>query len=305
MGGRTETIMNKEQLWYFSVAYRTHNFAAAARLIPMSAQGFVKSIRSLEAELGVTLFIRDENGMHIPTLYADELIVLADDWNSSYRQLMKSFRQIEAEQNKQVLLGSSLGIMGFLGNEFLRSFEKESGDITIIYSEMSDTLCDENLEDGSFNIAFTIAPYNKSFDTVEVYSTPVCLWVNSDDPLSFKDVIEIDDLDGRKLAMPGRDFKCFDNILLQCRTKGIEPNTVLESSEMFWLYNFAFNNNGLAFSAEHLGKLPFFNSDTVKCIPLAGITWRFGISVLPKHKFIDAEKRFYKFCLSYFKHRFP
>jgi DNA-binding transcriptional LysR family regulator len=40
-------FMNREQLRYFSVAYRTHNFAAAARAIPMSAQGFVKSIRAL------------------------------------------------------------------------------------------------------------------------------------------------------------------------------------------------------------------------------------------------------------------
>lgn len=74
---------------------------------------------------------------------------------------------------------------------------------------------------------------------------------------------------------------------------------------MFWLYDFALENNGLAFSAGHLGKLPFFDGKgPVKCIPLSGITWRFGISILPKHKFTEAEKRFYMFCLDYFKGSF-
>lgn len=60
--------MNTEQFRNFVVAYRTHNFSAAARAIPMSAQGFTKSIRTLENELGVPLFVRDEaTGSHVPT----------------------------------------------------------------------------------------------------------------------------------------------------------------------------------------------------------------------------------------------
>lgn len=292
--------MNKEQLRYFSVAYRTHNFAAAARLIPMSAQGFAKSIRSLEAELGVALFDRDENGMHIPTAYADELILFAQDFDANYLQLLKAFRQIEARERKEVLLGSSLGIMGFLGDNFLKDFQKKHGDISIRYSEMSDALCDKCLEDGTFPLAFTLAPYNSTFETIEVYSTPVCLWVNSNDPLSKKDSISIEDLDGASIALPGPDYKCYNAILDRCKEKEVQPRNILESSEMFWLYDFAYNNRGIAFSAGHLGRLPFFKSDEVKCIPLADVTWRFGISSAPQHKFSESEKIFYKFCLTYF-----
>lgn len=292
--------MNREQLRYFSVAYRTHNFAAAARLIPMSAQGFAKSIRSLEAELGVSLFDRDENGMHIPTAYADELKLFASDWDTNYRQLQKAFRQIEAKEKKEVFVGFSLGIMGFLGDSFLKSFYQENPDVTIRYSEMSDALCDACLEDGTFSIAFTLSPYNGHFESIEVYSTPVCLWVNKQNPLSKKSTISIRDLNGCDLALPGKDYKCFDTILTRCAEEGIHPKTVLESSEMFWLYNFAYNNKGVAFSAEHLGQLPFFDHDEVCCIPLDTITWRFGISTLPKHTFTEAEKRFHRFCLNYF-----
>lgn len=292
--------MNREQLRYFAVAYRTHNFAAAARLVPMSTQGFVKSIRSLETELGVPLFDKDENGMHIPTPYAEELIAFTDDWDSNYLLLQKSFRQIDAERNKQVLLGASLGIMGFLGDAFLGTFSEQNPDVTIRYSEMSDSLCDACLEDETFGIAFTLAPYKNCFETYEVYSTPTCLWIHRDNPLSQKESIAVEDLEGCHLALPGPGYKCFDSILNACKERGVKPETILESSEMFWLYNFAYNNRGVAFSAGHLGELPFFDRGEVKCIPLEDITWRFGISTLPKHTFTEAEKRFHGFCLEYF-----
>ncbi len=105
--------MNSEQLRNFALAYRTHNFAAAARAIPMTAQGLTKSIRTLEIELGVTLFKHDkESGSQVPTPYADELIAYSTDIDERLRQLRKAIRRIEAEESGRVLLGSTLGIMG-------------------------------------------------------------------------------------------------------------------------------------------------------------------------------------------------
>lgn len=297
--------MNTEQLRNFAVAYRTHNFAAAARTIPMSAQGFTKSIRTLEAELGATLFKHNEQtGAQEPTRYADEFIGCVNDIESHLRIVHKSFRRIDAELGQRVNLGSSLGIMGLLGGGFVSAFKAAYPDITLTYTELNDAQCDEQLADETFGVAFTLAPFNTAFETVELYSTPVCLWVHDDDPLSTKDSIRIADLDGRALAMPGPEFKCRENILSRCRKEGIEPDTILASSEMFWLYNFAYEKRGLAFSAGHLGKLPFFAEGPVRCIPLEDVAWTFGISTLPKHRYSEAERLFRKFCLPYFKKRF-
>ena len=41
---------------YFLKAYQERNYTAAAKLVPMSAQGLTKAIHSLEGELGVPLF---------------------------------------------------------------------------------------------------------------------------------------------------------------------------------------------------------------------------------------------------------
>lgn len=293
--------MNTEQFRNFAVAYRTHNFSAAARAIPMSAQGFTKSIRTLENELGVPLFVRDEaTGSHVPTAYADEFIAYVNAVESQYQSVKKAFRRIQAEENGSVLLGSSLGIIGFLGRSFFEGFESDNPGITLHYTEMNDIQCDEHLLEEDFGLAFSLAPYHCDFETVELYSTPVCLWVNEEDELGKKEVISLSDLDGRSLAMPGVGFKCYSNILDRCRVQGVTPKTVLQSSEMFWLYNFAYEGRGLAFSAEHLGQLPFFSERGVRCIPLEGVTWRFGISTLPKHRFTEPERLFRKYCIEYF-----
>ena len=297
--------MNTEQMRNFEVAYRTHNFAAAARAIPMSAQGFVKSIRTLEAELGVLLFEQDaQTGAQVPTPYADELLTYVNAVQAQFAVTKRAFERIDAERNGRVRLAASLGIMGLLGSDFMEALEASCPEIHLSYAEMSDRQCDDQLAEESFGIGFTLAPYDSAFETVEVYSTPVCLWVNEKDPLAHKQSVSIGDLDGRILAIPGKEFKCYNNIVSRCRSEGVQPKVVLKSSEMFWLYNFVYENHGLAFSAEHLGRLPFFAGNGVKCIPLDGIFWRFGISTLPKHRFSDAERRFRKFCLRYFSERF-
>lgn len=293
--------MNTEQFRNFAVAYRTHNFSAATRAIPMSAQRFTKSIRTLENELGVPLFKRDEKtGLHVPTAYADEFITYVNAIESHFQIVKKAFRRIQAEENARVLLGSSLGIIGFLGRDFFEGFKAENPGVTLHYTEMNDLQCDEHLAEEDFGLAFTLAPYHGDFETVELYSTPVCLWVNEQDELGERERMSIADLDGRSLAMPGVGFKCYSNILERCHAEGVAPKTVLQLSEMFWLYNFAYEGKGLAFSAEHLGRLPFFSGKGVRCIPLDGVMWRFGVSSPPKHRFTEPERLFRKYCIEYF-----
>ena len=57
---------------YFLKAYQERNYTAAAKLVPMSAQGLTKAIHSLEGELGVPLFTAGDGGKVNPTPYAEE-----------------------------------------------------------------------------------------------------------------------------------------------------------------------------------------------------------------------------------------
>lgn len=292
--------MRKEQLDYFVVAYETPSFAAAAEKIPMSSQGFTKAIQSLERELAVPLFVFEKDGSRRPTAYADELVCFVRKWQDDYLLLRENFNHIKKAQVGRIHLGTSLGIIGFLGPDFLRGFEAEHAGIKVTYAEETDAICEESLRSAVFDLALTIYPYDCEFTTTELYRSEVRYWVNRNNPLSKKRALTIEDLSGQSVAIPGEEFKCYLLLLDACKKAGIEPPEVTQSRELFWIYEFALDDNGLGFCPQHLADLAIFSRDSrVIDIPLDGISWSFGISHLPLHTITDPERLFIDYCVSY------
>lgn len=105
-GKEGQKRMNTEQLYYFELAYTEGSFSAAARKVPVSHQGLTKSIRSLERELGVTLFAPDpDTGLPAPTPYAQELYEFVTVFHSNLRLLNEAFKRLRGEESYTVRLG--------------------------------------------------------------------------------------------------------------------------------------------------------------------------------------------------------
>lgn len=291
--------MRLEQLEYFALTYQTKSYAAAAKQIPMTPQGLSKSMHSLEIELGVPLFVVSENGELEPTPYADDVLAFAQRYDTSYTSLKESIkRRLDAERG-QVEVGICLGILGYLGPDFIEGFSAAYPNITLRYYEVSDVVCDERLRRGDYNLALTIAPYETDFLTKELYSTPVFYWLNANDPLSRKDSLVTEDFEGRDVAMPGSDFKCFSSFAARCEEAGVSSHVTYTSAEIFRLYEFARQGLGLSFSAEHLTEMQIFRDNPeVVALPLEGAYWSFGISRLPFRPLSWAEQAFYDYCLT-------
>ena len=93
--------MNTEQLYYFELAYTEGSFSAAARKVPVSHQGLTKSIRSLERELGVTLFAPDpDTGLPAPTPYAQELYEFVTVFHSNLRPVSYTHLDVYKRQSQ-------------------------------------------------------------------------------------------------------------------------------------------------------------------------------------------------------------
>lgn len=293
--------MNKEQLHYFTLAYQMRNYSAAAKRVPMSPQGFAKSIHTLESELGVTLFT-EKNGALSPTLYAEELLQFANTWDVNYQMMKESFRRIQAAERHEIRLGTSLGIIGFLGTGLIAGFHKKHPDISVTYNETSDSYCEVGLKRGTYDMAFSLAPYDRDFTTTELYRTQTYFWIHEKNPLSEKEQLSLDDLSGQKLAMPGEDFKIYHSILEACHAAGAEPADVMTSAEIFWLYEYAAKNKGLAFTLPHLARLSvFMNNPSITALPVEGIPWSFGVSYLSSRAMEPHMLTFIDYCREYAK----
>jgi DNA-binding transcriptional LysR family regulator len=297
--------MNREQLGYFALAYQTHSFPAAAAQVPMSPQGFAKSIRTIEQELGVPLFSIDATGGRIPTGYADELMGYANKVDVGYTQLIEAFEGIKARENKTIRLATSLGIIGYLGVSCIEAFQQTHPDLRIKYSEMNDLICDQALRRGAYDMALTLAPFSSDFVTIEIHREPICFWVRRDDPLSSKSVLTVNDLHNQRISMPGEDIKCYGTLMGLMDEAGVEPGEITTSPEIFWHYQHALHGKGLGFTVDHLAGIDAFSQNPqVVAIPFEGFSWRIGLSYLPSHAPTDFQEEFYEFLLGYVKRRF-
>lgn len=271
--------MYTEQLEYFKLAYDMKSFSAAAKQVPMSSQGLTKSIRALESELGVELFAADKTGTLKPTAYADALMDFTRTYDNGFKALSETFEHIRATETRTVRLGASLGIIGLLGHTFLDGFRRKHPDVIIEINEENDAACDEHLKLGATDLALTLAPFDRDFDTEPLFSAPICFWVPVKSALGNREKLTIADLDGKAIALPGKDFKCYRSIIDACSAGGVEPKEIVPSSEIFWLYEYAVDGRGLGFSVGPHADLPMFQiSDKVRCVPLEGFSWTFGLS---------------------------
>lgn len=294
--------MNSDQIVHFLAAYREQSFAAAARSIPMSVQGFSKSMHNLERELGVPLFHRERNGHAVPTEYGERFLASAQTIMREIDELNADLESMEQLDSTTVRLGSSSGIMGSFGYDIVTEFKLANpGCDVICQTARNDEMCENMLVDKTARLIFTVAPFNQEFQTYELMSTHLSLWVNENDPLANKVRIEFDDLAGRTIALPGRGYKIYESIMGNLKEHGVEPAEVFESDDMIWLYNFAAQNKGLAFSIDYLGSLPIFADSGAKCIPLADLHWDVGISWAAGEQLSKAEESFRDICFKHFR----
>ncbi|MEG2024688.1 MAG: LysR family transcriptional regulator [Gordonibacter sp.] len=283
----------KDKYDYFILAYDSPSFSAGASKVPMSPQGFTKAIRNLERELGVPLFVVDEEGARRATPYADEFYEYARHMQTERNLLASAFERIASSGYVEIRVASSLGIPGLLGSDFLADFQRDHKDVSITLNELPDLLCESVLRDGMYDLALTTLPSADDFVTHELYSSPVCYWVRRDDPLSACGSLGIEDIAQRRIAIPGREFKCYRTLLDRFARGGLEPPEIVEYSEIFWIYEFVLRGEGVGFTLPHLANLEVFRTcEEVVSLPVRDSIWGFGVSHLGVRSLCQREEEF-------------
>lgn len=267
--------MIEERSDYFVLAYDSPNFSAAASQVPMTPQGFTKIIKNLERDLGVPLFETDERGVRKPTALADEYYQYAKNLQAARNRLESAFERISNEGVTDLNVACALGIPGLFGADAIRRYSTENPKVNVTFSELPDTLCDSLVRDGFFDVGITIQPAAIGLSTVNLISSPMMLWVNTDDPLSSRDHLTFSDIADRRLAMPGKDFRIYNNFLAGFRKNGFPAPDIVEYAEIFWIYYFALSGKGLGFCLPHIASLDIFiDSDRIKAVPFEEVIWQ-------------------------------
>ena len=266
--------MIEERSDYFLLAYDSPNFSAAAAQVPMTPQGFTKIIKNLERDLGVPLFETDERGIRRPTAYGDEYYQFAKHFQTAREQLESAFQRISNEGRINLNVACAVGIPGLFGADGIKRYTEKSPNVIVSFSELPDALCDSLVRGGFFDVGITIQP-TEGLSSVDLISSPAMIWVNVNDPLSSKKTLTYKDISGKRIAMPGKDFRVYDILLKGFEKRGLIAPDIVEYAEMFWTYYFVMSGKGLGWTIPHLAKLDIFtSSDLVVAVPFEGFTWQ-------------------------------
>lgn len=291
--------MNSNQLRYFSVVYEKRSLSAAAKAIPMSHQGLAKALDKLESELGVVLFNTVGHSLS-PTRYADSLYDFGQECAQLHQKMCNEFAKIDALTKGELHLGASTGVFGFLGEGFVKGFLAANPGIKIVELELPDLLCDDTLENGSFDLALTVYPFDDRFSTMEMYRCDRCVWVSVADPLASRESLTFKDLQGYTLATMGPSFKNYTDLTSILEREGIEPTSIECAAEMLWLYKHAGQAGRATFTVPHIVEF-FRDNHSIVGKTIIGIPWGFGISWRKGHTLSESERLFVDYCLLYSK----
>ena len=295
--------VNSDQLRYFAALYQYRNAQEAAKHVFLSRQGLVKSLNSLEHELGVELFDDKTSPSCKPNRYGEAFYEFVKTSSEARRSLMKEFDAIRALEEKTIRCAASIGVMGLFGIEMIKEFETVNPGISVDCSEAPDIACDNLLERGECSLAFTIAPFDPQFETQLLYSTKRWVWVSPKDPLSHRDSISIADLQGYEIGVVGKLFKNYESLLNACREEGVRPERIDAFSEMTQLYQYASRPGRVLLTCPHVSNMfsTLYSGDDnpAVSIPFETLPWQIGISWNADHHLGDIEAKFVKYCAAY------
>ncbi|MCI8402035.1 MAG: LysR family transcriptional regulator [Lachnospiraceae bacterium] len=192
--------MDEKQLEYFSVLCETKNMTKAAGRLYISRTGLSLSMKKLEKELGVPLFLRKNGGVELT------------EYGAVFYQAVSAQRQIMSDCQKKLTdmktAATEVIRIGALANtlvpEYIRHiflFEQICPSVTVEIVDNGTLSYFDALKKGSLDIAFAVCPpQNLRLCSTRILDCEQVLLINKEHPLAARDSVDFTcDLHGETL----------------------------------------------------------------------------------------------------------
>lgn len=284
--------MNTDHLEYFLAICEGQSVARAAEQLFISPQGLRKAVRQLEQALGVQLFEGEGEDRRL-TAYGEIARVYAQRMVAERDAMVGHFEEVSRGQAQTVRAAFAYGVLGALGLSFVDGFGEIRGETRVAYTQVPDHECDRMLLERKIDVGFTVAPYHPELETYELGREQSVLWVEPGNPLARLELARVDDLRGQRLAMIGSGFKMFDELPRLCRERGFELEVGFATPEMGMVKQLAGRDGLVALTVAHEGaETPSW----LASVPLEGVDWRYGVSVVRGRALTEAQQGFLEFA---------
>lgn len=243
--------MSPRQLEYFLEIYNQRSIKKAAEKLIISPQAVSKTIKEIEEELQVELFVRGKKALE-PTTEAEYLKNHAIKILEEYDKInsIKSFSQRES---KVLTIYAIDGFLQYVTVKFIEDFQKSFPEILLNVIETTEKDIVEKLEKRDIETAITTRPLgSEAFSHTYLYSNRNCLVIHKDNLLAKKSSIFPDDLDNQPIAGKGSAYSCYTSSVRKLFQRNINPKIMLETTNDSLIIKMAECNLAIGITLDHI-----------------------------------------------------
>lgn len=249
--------MELKQLEYFLRLCEDKTFSRAAQNLYLTHQGLNKAIRSLEEELGVSLYWKDKRNIVLTDAgeeFSRQARVVLED-AAALKRKMAAFA--EKGNLRVVQVACAYAVYGELYPLFFSGLKEEYPQLRFEFSEYPDLLCEQAVLGGEADVGFTIGPVrNEQLTEEPLVKHGLCALVNKKNPLARRKKLCCEDLKNEKIMIANKDFKIYHIFMERCRLTGIDPDIVFLGSEISSIHSLCGAGKGIAVTVDFVGRYP-------------------------------------------------
>lgn len=222
--------MDYRHLKYFMEVAQQKSFSKAARNLHISQSAISRMIKSLEEELGVTLFIRNAKTVEITAPgtifynYAKRCLFVFEHLKSDFENEFK-LKQDTIEIGLPPITDAH--VFAKLLGEFKRTYPQ----IAIKLYEHGSKVIESSVQEGIIDVGIICTIPNKDFESFFLSENEMCVVMPKGYPLEENKEVPMKLLADYPLVLYRDDFNLHDDILTNCKKIGFSPRVVFETSQ--------------------------------------------------------------------------
>lgn len=221
--------MSPRQLEYFLEVYNCKSVKKASEKLIISSQAVSKTIKEIESELNIELFIRGKKELE-PTPEAEQLRNHALKILKEYRKI-ENIKAISEKEKKTLTIYSVDGFLEYVSVEFIEDFQNMYPDIILNIIEITEKNIVEKLENREIDVGIITRMLDTDlFYSAYLYSNKHCLVINKNHPLAEKESIAQTDLNYQPIAGKGAEYSCYNANMRKLFHRNINPKIMLETT---------------------------------------------------------------------------
>ena len=239
--------MELRQLEYFCNVGTFENFTRAAQILHVSQPSVTKAIKSLEAELQLTLINRSQKRISL-TEEGKNFFKHAQKIMQVVEEARRDMQQFKIQKNNIIRFGLPPMVEAYLFPNFFIKFQDTHPNIALDIQECDNSVeIQQKLKDGSldFGIIFTSASEKRNL-SINLLSDEFVLCLPNNHRLAKNKTVKFDDLKDEKFILQQTGTYQHKKIYEQCAKCGYSPKVLLCTSQLKTIKQLVSNKAGIS-----------------------------------------------------------